>query len=87
MTDVTALSDIARRRRLRVAVAESLTSGALASAVGAGEGASTWFCGGVVAYLPEVKERVLGFPADATRRLPNAPSSSRAGLVSSSTRI
>ena len=64
MLDVTALSDLARSRHLRVAVAESLTSGALASAVGAGEGASTWFGGGVVAYLSEVKERVLGFPAD-----------------------
>ncbi|MGW9628777.1 CinA family protein [Microbacterium sp. NPDC055521] len=64
MPDVTPLADLARDRELRVAVAESLTSGALASAIGAGEGASTWFGGGVVAYLPEVKERVLGFPAD-----------------------
>ncbi|GAA2897514.1 CinA family protein [Microbacterium esteraromaticum] len=64
MSDVTALSDLARSRHLRVAVAESLTSGALASTVGAGEEASAWFGGGVVAYLPEVKERVLGFPAD-----------------------
>ena len=51
-------------RSWTLAVAESLTSGALASAVGGGEGASTWFGGGIVAYLPEVKERVLGFPAD-----------------------
>lgn len=64
MVDVTALSDLARSRHLHVAVAESLTSGALASAVGAGAEASTWFSGGVVAYLPEVKEWVLGFPAD-----------------------
>ncbi|MEV7633054.1 nicotinamide-nucleotide amidohydrolase family protein [Microbacterium sp. NPDC089318] len=64
MLDVTPLADLARSRHLRVAVAESLTSGALASAVGAGEEASSWFGGGIVAYLPEVKERVLGFPAD-----------------------
>lgn len=64
MLDVTPLADLARSRHLRVAVAESLTSGALASAVGAGRDASTWFGGGIVAYLPEVKERVLGFPAD-----------------------
>lgn len=64
MLDVTPLADLARSRHLRVAVAESLTSGALASAVGAGKDASTWFGGGVVAYLPEVKERLLGFPAD-----------------------
>lgn len=64
MLDVTPLADLARSRHLRVAVAESLTSGSLASAVGAGKDASTWFGGGVVAYLPEVKERVLGFPSD-----------------------
>lgn len=64
MVDVSGLADLARSRHLRLAVAESLTSGALASVVGGGEGASTWFGGGIVAYLPEVKERVLGFPAD-----------------------
>ncbi|WP_313356492.1 CinA family protein [Microbacterium sp.] len=64
MLDVTPLADLARDRELRVAVAESLTSGALASAIGAGPEASTWFGGGIVAYLPEVKERVLGFPSD-----------------------
>lgn len=64
MPNVTPLSDLARTHDLRIAVAESLTSGALASAVGAGEGASEWFAGGVVAYLSEAKERVLGFPAD-----------------------
>ncbi|MEE2814922.1 MAG: CinA family protein [Actinomycetota bacterium] len=64
MLDVTPLADLARRRELRVAVAESLTSGALASTIGAGPEASTWFGGGIVAYLPEVKERVLGFPSD-----------------------
>lgn len=64
MLDVAPLADLARTRHLRVAVAESLTAGALASAVGGGEGASTWFGGGIVAYLPEVKERVLGFAAD-----------------------
>lgn len=58
--DVEQLSDLARARKLRVAVAESLTSGTLASAVGAGEGASEWFAGGIVAYLTDVKERVLG---------------------------
>ncbi|WP_136043172.1 MULTISPECIES: CinA family protein [unclassified Microbacterium] len=54
------LSDLARERGLRVAVAESLTSGQLASTVGAGSEASEWFAGGVVAYLTDVKERVLG---------------------------
>ncbi|MFY9714689.1 MAG: CinA family protein [Microbacterium sp.] len=54
------LSELAAARRLRVCVAESLTSGQLASAVGAGADASDWFAGGIVAYLTDAKERVLG---------------------------
>lgn len=54
------LSRLAVERRVRVGVAESLTSGRLASTVGAGDDASDWFAGGIVAYLTDVKERVLG---------------------------
>jgi nicotinamide-nucleotide amidase len=43
-----------------VALAESLTSGRVAALLGAGEGASTWFRGAVVAYAEEVKFGVLG---------------------------
>ncbi|MFF1573546.1 CinA family protein [Leifsonia sp. NPDC058292] len=43
-----------------VGVAESLTSGALASALGAAPNASEWFCGAVVAYSERVKFDVLG---------------------------
>lgn len=42
-----------------VAVAESLTGGQLAAALASGPGASTWFRGGIVAYNPEVKFRLL----------------------------
>lgn len=59
MDDIEHLSRIARSTGLRIAVAESLTSGRLASTVGAGEGAGSWFVGGIVAYLRDVKERVL----------------------------
>ena len=45
-----------------VGVAESLTSGALASALGAAPQASTWFRGGIVAYASEVKYDVLDVP-------------------------
>jgi len=48
-----------------VAVAESLTCGALAHALGAGEGASAWLAGGVVAYRTEVKVSLLGVPESA----------------------
>lgn len=54
------LSEVAAERGLRLCVAESLTSGRLASTVGAAEGAGEWFAGGIVAYLTDVKERVLG---------------------------
>lgn len=59
-SDVDRLADLTRRRGLRVAVAESLTSGMLASRLGAAPGAADWLGGGVVAYQREVKERVLG---------------------------
>ncbi|MCR2814975.1 CinA family protein [Microbacterium jiangjiandongii] len=54
------LAQAAADRGLWVATAESLTSGLLASRVGAGSGASEWFAGGVVAYRTEVKENLLG---------------------------
>lgn len=60
MSDLTTLSALARARGIRICVAESLTSGQLANTVGAGESASEWFAGGIVAYFTEVKERVLG---------------------------
>jgi nicotinamide-nucleotide amidase len=51
---------LARSQGVRVAVAESLTSGRVASELGRGEDAGTWFRGGVVAYDEDVKFRVLG---------------------------
>lgn len=50
---------LALGKGLLVAVAESLTSGAIASRLGAAQDASVWFAGGVVAYAPETKFRVL----------------------------
>ena len=58
--DVEAVAELAQESSLSVAVAESLTSGAVASALGAGPEASEWFRGGVVAYAPTVKFDVLG---------------------------
>lgn len=54
------LAEIALGNRLCVAVAESLTSGAVASALGRAESSSEWFCGAVIAYQTAVKQRVLG---------------------------
>jgi nicotinamide-nucleotide amidase len=50
---------LARARGVQVAVAESLTSGSIATRLGAAPEASSWFAGGVVAYAAEVKFKVL----------------------------
>ena len=53
------IAAVATARSLVVACAESLTAGAIASALARGEGASSWFGGGVVSYMSEVKFTVL----------------------------
>lgn len=67
--DLQSLSDeiggLARDRSLTIAAAESLTSGAIASAFGRGDEASEWFAGGVVAYAERVKREVLGVTAES----------------------
>jgi nicotinamide-nucleotide amidase len=59
---VAAIATAAREQQLGVAVAESLTSGLMASRLGAGEESSTWFRGGVVAYHLDVKHDLLDIP-------------------------
>ena len=54
------IAELAKARSLTVACAESLTAGAIASALARGENASSWFAGGVVSYMSEVKFDVLG---------------------------
>nr|WP_245664374.1 CinA family protein [Nocardia grenadensis] len=56
------MAAIADRTGLQVAVAESLTSGQLAAALGAASNSGEWFRGAVVAYSRGVKHRVLGVP-------------------------
>lgn len=53
------IATLASARGLVVACAESLTAGAIASALARGEAASSWFGGGVVSYMSEVKFSVL----------------------------
>lgn len=67
----------AGRRGIRVAVAESLTSGLVASRLGAGPDASEWFAGGITAYLPEVKYDVLGVPRGPLVSIPCAEQMAR----------
>ncbi|WP_131104523.1 CinA family protein [Ornithinimicrobium sufpigmenti] len=54
------IADLASSRGLWVAAAESLTGGAVSSALAAAPGASDWYHGGVVAYSPRIKQHVLG---------------------------
>ena len=60
MTDAAALASALKSSGRTIAVAESLTCGALASTIGAAADASDWFRGGVVAYMDDVKFDVLG---------------------------
>lgn len=52
------------RDDVRIATAESCTGGTIASRVTSRPGSSAYFVGGVVSYANDVKERVLGVPAD-----------------------
>jgi nicotinamide-nucleotide amidase len=61
---VESLADAAASRGITISVAESLSSGALSSAIGRGQGASEWFAGGVVAYQVSSKHTALGVDAD-----------------------
>lgn len=49
-------------RGMTVAVAESLTGGALAATLAKCQDAGEWFAGGVVAYTSTTKRRALGVP-------------------------
>jgi nicotinamide-nucleotide amidase len=56
------LSQLAHQLGVTVAVAESLTSGAVASVLGRAPASSDWFCGSVVAYRSSVKHDLLRVP-------------------------
>ena len=58
------IADHAQALNVRVAVAESLSSGGIANTLGAAPEASEWFTGGVVAYAESVKRGVLGVTAE-----------------------
>jgi PncC family amidohydrolase len=53
---------------LKLAVAESCTGGLLAATITDQPGSSAYFTGGIVAYSNEVKEALLGVPADVIQR-------------------
>jgi nicotinamide-nucleotide amidase len=67
MTAEALLSEL-RRHGLALAVAESLTGGALSSALVEVPGASAVYRGGVVSYATDLKHRLLGVDAELLDR-------------------
>ncbi|NUS44044.1 MAG: CinA family protein [Mycobacteriaceae bacterium] len=62
MTTANEVGDLARDKAVTVAVAESLTAGNVAAALGAAPDSAEWFRGGIVAYSTEVKHQLLDVP-------------------------
>jgi nicotinamide-nucleotide amidase len=60
LAEAAAVGDLAQANGWRIACAESLTSGTIASHLGAAGEASEWFAGGVVAYSAQLKFDLLG---------------------------
>lgn len=71
-SDAEHIARTASARGLTIAVAESLTGGALAQALAKAPDASTWFAGGIVAYTVATKSRVLGVPEGPVVTAPTA---------------
>src|SRR3712207_6582484 len=57
------IAELAREHGFLVGAAESLTGGAVSSALAMGSGAADWYHGCVVAYSRTVKREVLGVTA------------------------
>src|SRR3954453_604571 len=57
---VDAIAERVKEQGLTIGAAESLTGGAVSSALARGAGAANWYAGALVAYSPEVKYDVLG---------------------------
>ncbi len=71
-SDAERIADIAQQRGLTIAIAESLTGGAIAQALAKAPDAGSWFAGGVVAYTVATKSRVLGVPEGPVVNAPTA---------------
>ncbi|GAB2689072.1 hypothetical protein GCM10027194_24110 [Thalassiella azotivora] len=56
------VADLAGRHDLGVAAVESLTGGAVSSALSAAPSSAQWYRGTVVAYSPRVKYELMGVP-------------------------
>ncbi|MGH3656723.1 MAG: CinA family protein, partial [Micromonosporaceae bacterium] len=68
MSVANAVVDVLRRRGETLAVAESLTGGALAAAIVDVPGASHAFRGGLVVYAVDLKHTLAGVPEELLQR-------------------
>jgi nicotinamide-nucleotide amidase len=68
MADVAVVLSMLVRRSATVAVAESLTGGLIGAAITSVSGASKAFRGGVISYATELKQELLGVPAELLQR-------------------
>ena len=64
MTVAEELIELLKANGLTCATAESCTGGGVGSAITAVPGSSAVFAGGIISYANDVKERVLGVPAE-----------------------
>ena len=64
MTVAEELVELLKANGLTCATAESCTGGGVGSAITAVPGSSVVFAGGIISYANDVKERVLGVPAE-----------------------
>lgn len=56
------LATLAQDNDVQIGTAESLTAGNLAAHLGRAPSSGDWYCGGIVAYRPEVKHSLLEVP-------------------------
>lgn len=62
------VGELLKQRRAMVATAESCTAGLIGGTLTAIPGSGDWFYGGVIAYNVQVKQQVLGVPADVLEK-------------------
>ncbi len=79
--------DLLRARGLTLATAESCTAGLVAARVAAVPGASDVLLGGVIAYANEVKQHVLGVPADLLDRFGAVSAECAAAMAQGARRV
>ena len=56
------------KKKLSLSICESCTGGMLGTLITSAPGSSKYFCGGVIAYADEVKQRIVGVRQETLRK-------------------